>query len=155
MSNWYTTRPHRGRVVYVILIGVVSQCDIQVNNDLTASFYVIKWFLPIESNKRLLGWRESPCAYDVTSYDITSDVKFGILVYFKLMITWRVLGIDWFDQESVHRCSLGYSTYLGLDFWIRHQLFISWGFRCQFLRIFDILKKSWNSRALNTWNFDP
>ena len=67
----------------------------------------------------------------------------------------RVLGIDWFDQESVHSCVLGYSTYPGLDFWIRHQLAISWAFKCQFLRIFDISKSKRNSRAMDIWNFDP
>ena len=46
----------------------------------------------------------------------------------------RVLGIDPFDQESDHRCSLGCSTYLDADFWIRDWLAICWAIKWQFLR---------------------
>ena len=41
--------------------------------------------------------------------------------------------IHWFYQESVHRCSLGCSTYLDMDFWICDRLAICWVVRWQFL----------------------
>ena len=50
------------------------------------------------------------------------------------LMPWRVLIIYWFDQESVHRCSLGCSTYLVVDFWICDQLAICWAIKWQFLR---------------------
>ena len=53
----------------------------------------------------------------------------------------RVLGIDWFGQESVHRCGLGYSRYPGLDFWTGHRLAVCWGFKCWLFENFQHFKK--------------
>ena len=44
----------------------------------------------------------------------------------------RAPGIDIFDQESVQRYGLGYSTYSGLDFKICIQCSIWWAVKCQF-----------------------
>ena len=52
-------------------------------------------------------------------FDTLRGVQWGIKnkgFWFLTHLWQRVLGIDWFHQESVHRCSLGYSTYLGLNF---------------------------------------
>ena len=46
----------------------------------------------------------------------------------------RILRIHWFYQESVHRCSLGCSSYLDVDSWIYSQLAICWAIKWQFLR---------------------
>ena len=39
-------------------------------------------------------------------------------------------GIDLFNNESVHRCSLGCSTCPVLDLWTCHQLAVCWTVKC-------------------------
>ena len=63
----------------------------------------------------------------------------------------RVLRIDPFDQESVHRCSLGCSTYLDADFWIRDWLAICWAIKWQFLRCQKVADFFWPPQILEFW----
>ena len=61
------------------------------------------------------------------------------IAFFSTFVTpWRVLWIHWFYQESVHRCSLGCSTYLSVDFWIHDWLAVCWAVKWQFLRCHKI-----------------
>ena len=64
----------------------------------------------------------------------------------------RVLRIDPFDQESVHRCSLGCSTYLDPDFWIRDRLAVCWAVKWQFLRCQKVADFFWPPKFRN---FEP
>ena len=57
----------------------------------------------------------------------------------------KVLGIYWFHQESVHRCSLGISDLLA----------ILWAIKCQFFDTFWHIKNYKNFYTMGIRNFDP